>query len=149
MVIRPLEESDSPYLFQWRNDPSAYRWFRDARPLGNEEHVQWIAQRVRAEPVSMWVACLGREPTGCARLDPDENGQAEVSVVVDGRYRGRGIGRLLLEHCATAAADRGIRLLRAEIRTDNAASIALFESAGYAGHRSLPGDFIEVSRALK
>ncbi len=45
--------------------------------------------------------------------------------------RGQGIGAALLEAAAVAARRRGCRVLRLEVRTDNAAAIGLYERLGY------------------
>lgn len=45
--------------------------------------------------------------------------------------RGRGIGAALLRAATAAARRRGCRVLRLEVRTDNAAAIALYERLGY------------------
>ena len=45
--------------------------------------------------------------------------------------RGQGVGATLLEAAATTARRRGSRALRLEVRTDNAAAIALYERHGF------------------
>lgn len=45
--------------------------------------------------------------------------------------RGQGVGAALLEAAAMAAGRRGSRALRLEVRTDNAAAIALYERHGF------------------
>lgn len=53
------------------------------------------------------------------------------SIGVDPRMRGRGVGRALVEAAEAEVWSRERAWLRLEIRRDNAASIALFESLGY------------------
>ena len=45
--------------------------------------------------------------------------------------RGQGVGATLLQAAITAAARRGCRVLRLEVRTDNAAAIRLYQREGY------------------
>lgn len=68
------------------------------------------------------VVLLFRKGTGTARL---------YSIAVSAEARGRGVGRTLLEEAEKEAWRRERSWVRAEIRKDNAASIRLFESAGY------------------
>lgn len=68
------------------------------------------------------VVLLFRRGTAIARL---------YSIAVHPRARGRGLGRHLLERAEEAAWARERAWIRAEIRTDNTASIHLFESSGY------------------
>jgi len=53
------------------------------------------------------------------------------SIAVDTEERGRGVGRALLAAAEEAALARGCVSMRSEVRRDNPASIALFQSAGY------------------
>jgi ribosomal protein S18 acetylase RimI-like enzyme len=46
--------------------------------------------------------------------------------------RGRGVARALLDAIEADAVHRGATQMRLEVRTDNAAAIALYERAGYA-----------------
>ena len=84
-------------------------------------HNHYVAARLDGELVGYaGVSRLGRKP-------PYEY---EVHTIgVDKRFQGRGIGRGLLDRLL-AIADGGAVFL--EVRTDNAAAIALYESVGFA-----------------
>jgi len=58
-------------------------------------------------------------------------GVAENSVYVDGRARGRGVGRALLEALVEEADRDGIWTIETSIFPENAASIALHERCGF------------------
>ena len=73
---------------------------------------------------------------GWAALSPASNrhvyrGVAEVSVYVAGAFRGRGVGRALLEALAQESEVNGIWTLQAGIFPENTASIALHKSCGF------------------
>ncbi|MEO6798315.1 MAG: GNAT family N-acetyltransferase [Rhodanobacter sp.] len=53
------------------------------------------------------------------------------SLATQPEARGQGIGAALLEAAVAASRRRGCRVLRLEVRTDNAAAIALYERTGY------------------
>ena len=59
------------------------------------------------------------------------SGVAEVSVYVAGAFRGRGVGRALLEALVRESEAEGIWTLQAGILPANAASVALHESCGF------------------
>lgn len=65
---------------------------------------------------------LYRKGTAVARI---------YSIAVDARARGRGVGKALLTEAEHLSWEREVSWMRAEIRKDNVASIALFESMGY------------------
>jgi len=58
-------------------------------------------------------------------------GVAEVSVYVGAGFRGRGLGRALLEALVRESESEGIWTLQASIFPENAASVALHKSCGF------------------
>lgn len=71
-----------------------------------------------------------RKGSGTARL---------YSIASDPAARGRGVGSALLDAAEATARRHRRRLLRLEVRTDNAAAIRLYEQAGYRRGVSLAG----------
>ncbi|MDO4997658.1 MAG: GNAT family N-acetyltransferase [Neisseria sp.] len=63
---------------------------------------------------------------------------AEISVYVGEQARGQGLGKTLLQFMLQQAPSLGIRNVLAVIFAHNAASIALFEQAGFAKWGHLP-----------
>ncbi len=61
------------------------------------------------------------------------------SIATDQCRRQKGLGRQLLRHAEQAAATKGCRRMRAEVRENNPASRRLFEHAGYDLIGRLPG----------
>ncbi|GIF98016.1 GNAT family N-acetyltransferase [Catellatospora citrea] len=57
--------------------------------------------------------------------------EAEVAFVVEDAYQGRGVGSVLLEHLAAAAAEAGITRFVAEVLPENGAMLRVFTDAGY------------------
>jgi [ribosomal protein S18]-alanine N-acetyltransferase len=58
--------------------------------------------------------------------------EAELeSIVVAARWRGRGVGRLLLSESARQAKELGATRLDLEVRASNAAAIRLYRGAGF------------------
>lgn len=53
------------------------------------------------------------------------------SIAVDAASRGRGFGARLLSDAEAQARRAGARAMRLEVRTDNAAAVALYEARGY------------------
>ena len=58
-------------------------------------------------------------------------GVAEVSVYVSKESRGRGIGKLLLEHLILASENEGLWTLQSGVFPNNLASIKIHESCGF------------------
>ena len=68
-------------------------------------------------------------------------GVSEVSVYVDQRHQGRGIGEKLLNALIKSSVDNGIWTLQSQIMRDNTASIRLHEKCGFrqVGYREKIG----------
>ena len=69
---------------------------------------------------------------GTAGLSKAADSEYElVKMAVDPAYRGKGIGKMLLNHCIEAAKKLGIHAIVAGIEAGNEASIALHEKFGF------------------
>ena len=74
--------------------------------------------------------------TGWSALTPVSGrcvyaGVAEVSVYIGGNFRGRGIGKLLLEELIRSSEKQGIWTIQAGILKENTASIELHKKCGF------------------
>ena len=62
---------------------------------------------------------------------------AELRVLIAEDFRGKGLGRILLQHCFTDAVDAGAEKLMARMTPDQRGAIALFEEMGFRGEAML------------
>ncbi|MDL9936378.1 GNAT family N-acetyltransferase [Gordonia sp. ABSL1-1] len=69
---------------------------------------------------------------------------AEVAFVVADEHQGRGLGPILLEHLAGAAAENGFVRFEAEVLSENPNMVAVFRDAGYQLSRSFDGSTVHV-----
>jgi putative acetyltransferase len=84
------------------------------------------------EGVAFFVARIGRAPVGCGGVQLYAREYAELKrMYVRPSFRGRGLGRQLLEHLAGYAAARGVALLRLETGIHQRDAIALYEAFGF------------------
>jgi GNAT superfamily N-acetyltransferase len=72
----------------------------------------------------------GEEIVGLADAAILATGLAEVSVVVDDRAQGRGVGKLLTEAIASLAISQGARHLKAKLLTENVPMVRLMARLG-------------------
>lgn len=92
------------------------------------------------------VALIDDVVAGWAALSPVSsrcvyNGVAEVSIYIGEAYRGKGVGRLLLNSLIAASEQAGFWTLQSGIMQDNEASIHLHEECGFrmVGYRERIG----------
>ncbi|MFE3544809.1 GNAT family N-acetyltransferase [Nocardia sp. NPDC059177] len=97
------------------------------------------------------VAVLGEAIIGVARyelLDRPGPRAAEVAFVVADEHQGRGLGSILLEHLAGAAAENDVAAFVAEVLAENAGMITVFREAGYQLQRSRDGAEVHLEFAI-
>jgi L-amino acid N-acyltransferase YncA len=86
-------------------------------------HLLWIA-----EQKNTIVAWGGIQPTSSRKV---YEGVGEVTIYVDLMCRGRGIGKLLMNHLISESEKAGIWTLYASVFPENKASVRLHESSGF------------------
>ncbi|MEV0333812.1 GNAT family N-acetyltransferase [Nocardia sp. NPDC050717] len=97
------------------------------------------------------VALLGDAIIGVARyelLDRAGPRAAEVAFVVADEHQGRGLGSVLLEHLAGAAAENEVVAFVAEVLAENEAMVTVFREAGYQLQRSRDGAEVHLEFAI-
>ncbi|MEU7766111.1 GNAT family N-acetyltransferase [Nocardia sp. NPDC049190] len=73
---------------------------------------------------------------------------AEVAFVVADGHQGRGLGSVLLEHLAGAAAENNIETFVAEVLAENTVMVTVFREAGYQIERSRDGSVLHLEFAI-
>src|SRR5699024_6998394 len=74
----------------------------------------------------------------------DDGKSAEVAFVVADNHQGRGLGSVLLEHLAGAAAENGLERFVAEVLAENRNMVSVFREAGYQISRSYEGGVVHL-----
>lgn len=130
--LRLAEAKDEAILLYWQQQPSIRALARNPAVPTEAEHRAWFSSRLRSENCFITLIEHGRDVAGMLRLDrldtSDRQGVFEVSIVVDDRHRGVGVGLAALRQIRVWMPDVEFR---AETLPDNHPSIALFRSAGY------------------
>jgi L-amino acid N-acyltransferase YncA len=107
----------------------------DLNARTTEEQRAWVARHQGAHPAV--VAVDGTTVVGFGSLSPFRDRAAyattvEDSLYVDGAWRGKGVGRLLLDELVSLALARGFHTVIGRISGDNEPSIALHRACGFA-----------------
>lgn len=122
-----LPEHDLMFLGRDLRHPRVVEAWLDAIGEG------WIDSLVAEAPddALLGTAALVRDPLGWSAH------VGEVRLLVDPKRRGAGLGRDLLEGLFAIAGEHGLAKLSARMTTDQAGSVALFESLGFRGEAML------------
>jgi GNAT superfamily N-acetyltransferase len=131
--LRPAVAEDAPQLAalceRLSAESSRLRFFRAGRKLTAQEALG-IADIDRMSDEAI-VALDGHSLSALGTLHQlGDEAQAEVTLLVEDAYQGRGLGRYLLEQMIAAARARHYRILLAEMLPDNDRVLRLLESAG-------------------
>ena len=131
--IRPAVPEEAPYLSQWLTDPDILRWFpmTDAREIDDAVRI-WLSY---SKYQACFTAYVDGIPVGMSTLylQPYQKfaHQCLFAIIVDAKYRNRGIGKALLEHMFEAAKNQfKIEILHLEVYQGNPA-IRLYERMGF------------------
>ncbi len=148
--LRPIVPADADRIVAFHSRLSEHtrymRYFGPYPVMSPRDivHMTTLDHRARVA----LVALLGGEIIavgiyeGLASLGRPES--AEVAFVVADEHQGRGLGTVLLEHLAGAAAENGFTRFEAEVLAENRAMLSVFRDAGYHLARSFDGSTVHV-----
>ncbi len=146
LIAAGLEHAE--LIYRWQCQPGSRRYSRNPHPPTPDEHLQWMQTVLHDAARMLWILMVNGSPAGILRLDMIKNEPdiAEVSILIAEEWRGHGVGKCALQ----ALNGRFSHLhLNAWIHQDNAASLHLFQRAGYQ-QRSMPNEagFVLLIRAV-
>ncbi len=138
--LRPIRSDDAPRLialFQRLSDETIrYRFFITKKELLPHEaqHFANVDYRERMAIVAESTAGNDVELVGVARYDSSNSTQAdraEFAIVVEDRFQGQGLGKVLLRELAKAARANGIRYLAGDTLADNQNMLRFLRGCGF------------------
>ena len=152
--LRPITPDDAGILEQFHarlSDRTRYLRYFGPYPRMTPKDLYRTTHVDYRDRVGL-VAELGAEIIAVGRYEllPDRAGPraAEVAFVVADAHQGRGLGSILLEHLAGAAAENGIDTFVAEVLAENSAMVTVFRDAGYQVQRSRDGSVLHLEFAI-
>ena len=135
--LRPVEPDDVLPIWRLANDPAVRNRSLSTESIPLEDHARWFDRKLASPDTRMWVLDLAGLIAAQIRYDLVEPDVAEISFSVAAPLRGRGLGTKLLDATRAPASEQlGATRLRAIVRRENAASMQIFEKAGFQLARS-------------
>jgi acetyltransferase len=141
VLVRPILASDAPAVQAFFRGLSAHtrylRFFMTLPELTPAllARIVDVDHRRRTTLAAFARADDDRRLIGIAQYvvaDEVQAGQADVALVLDDRWQGRGLGRLLLLALADAARDAGVVEFGADVLAENRAMLSLARASGFA-----------------
>jgi UDP-2,4-diacetamido-2,4,6-trideoxy-beta-L-altropyranose hydrolase len=138
LALRGASLSDANLAYEWRNHPETRRFSLDSRAIAVEEHQEWWRRSLLDPQRMLFIAHLGRHDLGVLRLDFGAD-EANVSIYVDPRFTGLGLGQAMLRAAQSLMIERRpsttVERLVAQILPTNHASQVAFEKVGFKPKR--------------
>jgi len=152
--LRPITPADADALVAFHgklSERTRYLRFFGPYPTMPPRDVTYFSTVDHHDRVAI-IALLGDEIVAVGRYDRlmrvGDGHSAEVAFVVADAHQGRGLGSVLLEHLAAAAADTGVRRFVAEVLAENQAMVRVFRDAGYQISRTFEGGVLHLEFAV-
>jgi len=132
VTLRPACEADARQLWQWRNEESMRLASFQTAPVPFADHEAWVSRVLTDRSVLLLIGIDdAQQGIGYIRFNLDTE-RADVSVCVDSRQRGRGLGvDLINTGCAYLWERHPSVEVVALVKQQNSASRAAFLAAGF------------------
>jgi len=107
----------------------------DTEPVTVQSRIKWFYEH-DAEFRPLWMVIKDNETVGWLSFQsfygrPAYRETAEISIYLDEKIRGKGLGKIILRHAMDACAKLGIKTLLGFIFRHNERSMKLFSDAGF------------------
>ena len=124
---------DAQFIYDARYADGAAQYYRSNSIPEFEGHVAWLKNALADDDRLLVCVSMGGEKIAHIRLDknPGMQDRGEIGICLDKNWRGRGIGRAILDAGNEYFAALGIFKIDAEVHENNNASAQVFEQAGY------------------
>ena len=129
--LRDAVYEDVDMLFKWRNDNETRENSFEKGELDYKDHVEWLKRTLLRDDVLIFILMVGGVPVGEARISIKSD-EYLISYMIDGEYRSRGYGTVLLKMVENKLVEKyGNILMVAEVLQHNIKSRRVFVSLGY------------------
>ena len=129
--LRRAIVEDCRLIWEWANDPTVRRASFSQTTIPWQHHTKWFSQKLGDPGCHLFVVMDGDRPIGQVRFEVARD-EAEVHISIAAPDRGHGQGAAALRvGAARIKRDAGVARIVAHIKSGNAASIRVFESAGF------------------
>ena len=131
--LRSINKDDLGITYEWAKNKNIRRFFIDSNPIPYETHKGWFEKKLFDEKcIYLIFENTLNIPMGSVRVDIEE-GEGEISYLLDEKFQGRGLGKILLRQLEDylIANDEKINTLIGKVLKGNISSITVFRGLNY------------------
>lgn len=142
---RDAEHTDLAQIVAIYNSTIASRMVTaDTEPVSVASREKWFAEHNTTKRPLWMIENERQEIVGWVSFQsfygrPAYDATVEISIYLDDRQRGKGLGKAILQYCISKAPDYGIKTLLGFIFAHNEPSLKLFRHFGFEDWATLPG----------
>lgn len=156
LAYRDATKEDLPRIVEIYNSTVASRMVTaDTEPVSVESRKEWFEEHTGNRPLWMIENELGTV-LGWVSFQsfygrPAYDATVEISIYIDEHFRGKGLGRQILDYCIKTAPAYQMKTLLGFIFSHNEPSLKLFRNSGFEDWGTLPDIAVldGVERGLK
>ncbi len=141
LLLRGFEAGDLGAVLKFAADLPPHDLLFLSRDIQHPKVITAWLDAIADNVIQSLLAFDGEQVVGSTAIVRDLRGWsphvAELRILIAEEYRGKGLGRVLLNHCFTDAVDAGAEKLVARMTPDQRGAIALFEEMGFRGEAML------------
>ena len=134
MYIRLVEKRDCVDLWKWRNDYKAVVNSISKSVISYHSHYRWFNSLINRTDSEIFIAYDGKEKKniGMVRFEKKNSKIIEVSININPKFRGKGLGKEFLSQSIAKFIKRkpGF-VMKARVLIENQRSKRLFKSCGF------------------
>ncbi len=131
VVLRRVVKEDIAFIYRLRNNPTNRKQMFSTGEITPKENRAFWEKRLREGKSNDFIIELAGKAIGLLRLDYLSPRRREIGIIVSREYQGHGIGTDALEEGIKIAKKLGVTKMEARVKPTNAASIKIFEKAGF------------------
>lgn len=134
LTFRKVTADDSQLLYAWRNEKIVRMYSRNSRPLTLDEHNIWFNNVFLSNSDSrvIYIFEISSQRVGMTRIDKITENTAEISIILDPKFRKLGLSNKLLSMTLDIVIKKySYQKIFATVHKDNIASNRAFKSLGF------------------
>lgn len=127
LIMRPVSMDDAQLLFEWANDEGTRKNSFNPESIRWDSHVEWLQNKLIDRGARLFMLELDGEACGHIRYQLEKSSDALLSFVVAPRFRGMGIGDVLVTQSRSAICEQWPSCrIKALTLQENLASSSIF-----------------------